>query len=114
MSKYTISSIQEQIEKQSSIMEELKLRLEALKKESPEEDLARELHSLLCTANHIDGCGWFHEIKNNKDNSGSYAKDNWDGYAHGKYLGKAKKIIHRCNELNISTNEALSMCALVR
>jgi uncharacterized damage-inducible protein DinB len=106
MSKDTISSIQEQIKKQSSVMDELKLRLEALEKESPEEALSRELHSLLCTLNHTDACDWFYEIKNNKDN--------WNGFSHGEYLGMAKKIIHKCNELNISTNEALSMYTIVR
>lgn len=44
-------------------------------------ELAEFLHTELCNHNHTDGCGWFYE------------GNDWEGYAHKKYLEKANKIL---------------------
>ena len=44
------------------------------KKNGPLTDLACKLHSVLCTYDHTDGCGWYYEILK--------GVHNWQGNAH--------------------------------
>lgn len=70
----TIKEIESKIQKHQQELRELEESLIKAKQESPEQQLAKELHGLLCTWNHTDGCGWFYEIKNKEDD--------WLGHAH--------------------------------
>ena len=73
---------------------------------TPEQRVAEQLHAMLCTWNHTDGCGWFWEI--------SSGRANWDGNAHGTYLKHAKKLIHKCNEKGILVEDVLDHYAMVK
>lgn len=50
-----------------------------------DERLAMELHGLMCNSNHTDGCGWFYEIENKKDN--------WESPSHKYWIGKARRAL---------------------
>lgn len=80
-------------------------RLEAADREFkallPEHQLAISLHSLLCHHNHVDGCGWEYE--------GYSGHTDWGGHAHGRYLGKARRILIQCSDHNISADVALEI-----
>ena len=102
----------------------LKTKLEELRKEAariekqlaeeeaklalltPEQRVAEELHGMLCTWNHTDGCGWFWEF--------SDGRANWDGNAHETYLKHAKKLIHECNEKGIAVEDVLDHYGMVK
>jgi len=51
---------------------------------TPEQRLACELHSMMCTWNHTDGCGWFYEIHKNVHD--------WNRGDHARWLEKARKL----------------------
>ena len=106
MSNLTIFGIEEQIKKHQQELIDLETKLVEAKKESPDHQLATELHSMLCTWNHTDGCGWFYEFKNKKDD--------WTGHAHGEYLKKAQKLIHKCEHDGVPVESALSMFKLIK
>lgn len=106
MSSLTIDALEADIKKRERELAEAKAALEHAKKESPDKQLARELHSLLCTWNHTDGCGWFYEFKDKKDD--------WTGWAHGEYLKKAQRLIHKCNSQGCSPDQALELFRLVK
>lgn len=44
------------------------------------------LHENFCSRNHVDECGWFHEIKD--------GVVNWEGLVHENWLQKAELLIH--------------------
>lgn len=48
-------------------------------------ELAEALHDMLCQFNHTDMCGWWYE--------GTEESPNWGGYAHERYLQKARKLM---------------------
>ncbi len=50
-------------------------------KATPMQNLAEELHTMLCHWNHTDGCGWYYEIRKEVTD--------WTGYAHKDYFAKA-------------------------
>ena len=75
MSNLTIFGIEEQIKQHEQGLKDLQAQLVEAKLASPDHQLATELHSMLCTWNHTDGCGWFYEFTGKKDN--------WQGHAHG-------------------------------
>lgn len=106
MSYQTIASIEADITKRKQELAELQTKLEAAKLESPEIQLARQLHAMLCTWNHTDGCGWFYEMKD--------GQDVWTGNAHDQYLTKARVLTNRCKEHNITTAEAIGIYKLVK
>jgi hypothetical protein len=105
MSQLTIFGIEEQIKKRKQELAELEKSLVTAKLESPDHQLARELHSMLCKWNHTDGCGWFYEIRNKQDD--------WNGSAHGTYLKKAQKLIHTCKDEDITVEKAIEIFKMV-
>ena len=105
MSNLTIFGIEEQIKKHKQELADLEKSLVKAKLESPDHQLAKELHSMLCRWNHTDGCSWFYEMKNNKDD--------WNGSAHGTYLKKAQKLIHKCEQEDISIDSAIAIYKMV-
>ena len=106
MSEITIFAIEGKIKEHKTELAKLEKELETARLEPPEEQLAKELHSMLCTWNHTDGCGWYYEFKNKKDD--------WTGSAHGEYLGRARKLMHKCQEEGISVENALSIFKVIR
>lgn len=76
----TEADIQKDLDRMQQELEDV--RAAAAEKAALPEDkqLAIELHELLCHWNHTDGCGWFYE------------KD-WTGYAHERYLVKARAVL---------------------
>ena len=112
MSKLTLFAIEEKIKQHEQGLKDLqaqlveaKLEAEA-KLESPDHQLAKELHGMLCTWNHTDGCGWHYEVHNKIDD--------WTGYAHSEYLKKAQKLICHCNDTGIDVGATLAAIKLVR
>jgi len=110
MSNMTIAGIEEQIKQKTNQFNReintLESQLIAAKLESPDQQLAKELHSMLCTWNHTDGCGWFYEIKNDQDD--------WNGHSHGEYLKKAQKLIHQCKKRNITVEHAIEVYNMLK
>ena len=106
MTYQTIASIEADIAKRKKELAELETKLETAKLESPEVQLARQLHTMLCSWNHTDGCGWFYEMKN--------GQDDWIGHAHDQYLTKARVLTNRCKEHNITTDQAIGIYKLVK
>lgn len=80
-----IAKVKEEHQKK---LDELQHKLATEREKSFDQQVATELHGLLCTWNHTDGCGWFYEFKDKKDN--------WSGSAHNNYLMRAQKLIHHC------------------
>lgn len=106
MSKLTIFGIEEQIKQHEQGLKDLQAQLVEAKLENPDKQLATELHGMLCTWNHTDGCGWFYEFNNKKDN--------WAGHDHGKYLKKAQKLIHRCEQEGVAVEQALGLYKMIK
>lgn len=106
MSKLTIFNIEEQIKKHEQELKDLEHQLVEAKLESPDKQLATELHAMLCNWNHTDGCGWFYEFRDKKDD--------WTGNAHGTYLKKAQMLIHKCEQEGIAIDQAISVYKLVK
>lgn len=105
MSDLTIFGIEEKIKQHKAEMAKLEKELERAKLESPDHQLAKELHNMLCTWNHTDGCGWYYEFKNKEDD--------WTGSAHGAYLKKAQMLIHTCEQEKITVEKAISIYKMV-
>jgi hypothetical protein len=85
----------------------LEAQLAALKlPPEPEWQLAKQLHAMLCTWNHTDGCGWYYEIRNKQDD--------WTGHAHDQYLTKARMIMHQCDQRKISVDTAIEVYKMVK
>ena len=106
MSQLTISSIEEKIKEQKIALEQLEKELVKAKLESPDHQLAEELHGMLCTVNHTDGCSWFYEVKD--------GEDDWTGYSHGMYLKKAQKLIHECKQKGVTVEQAIELHKLLK
>lgn len=106
MSKLTIFSIEEQIKKHEQGLKDLQAQLVEAKLESPDHQLAKELHSMLCTHNHTDGCGWHYEVHNKIED--------WTGHAHSEYLKKAQKLICHCESQGMDVGATLAAFKLVR
>jgi len=90
-------------EKQIIALKE-QLRLEKL--DSPDQQLAKELHGMLCTHNHTDGCGWYYEMKDKKDD--------WVGYAHTSWLTKVQTFTGLCAEKDINLADVLEAHKILR
>ena len=70
------------------LQKELKRRDEERKKLAAlptDRRLAAFLHNSLCTLNHTDGCEWFYES--------SDGRDNWERAAHQRWLRRAKAAL---------------------
>jgi len=61
---------------------------------SDDVELAEALHDMLCHWNHTDGCGWFYEFKD--------GEANWDGWAHERYLKKARGVMKELPDMDVS------------
>lgn len=106
MSQLTIFGIEEKIKKHKDDLAKLEKELEVARQEDPDHQLAKELHSMLCTWNHTDGCGWFYEFKDKKDD--------WTRDAHREYLGRARKLIHACNNEGVTVERAIEIFKLIK
>jgi hypothetical protein len=102
----TLVEIEQEIAKRKKEIEDFERQVKILKEETPEQNLARELHSMLCTHNHTEGCSWFYETKQ--------GMDDWTGYAHGEYLGKATRLDRWCYKNGVDTADALSLLRLIQ
>jgi len=102
----SIKEIEQEIARHKREIEELECKLEKFRLEGPEHILARELHSMLCTWNHTDGCSWFYEAER--------GVDDWTRFAHGEYLGKATKLIRWCGNHGVSTDAAVNLLKLFK
>jgi hypothetical protein len=100
-----IKDIEQAIVDAQKKVDELKLSLKEEKLKSPDKKLATSLHSILCKYNHTDGCGWFYEFKDKKDD--------WGASSHGEYLKKAQNLIHKCKDLNIEPESAIDIVRMV-
>jgi len=101
----TVKSIEQEIAKTKKTLENLEEQLLNAKSESPDQQLAKVLHSKLCHWNHTDGCGWYYEMNN--------GIDDWTRSEHGNYLTKARKMIGMCEKRHISVNDAIEIFDMV-
>lgn len=101
-----IKNIEAEIDKQIKVVNELKLKLEKVKQESPEKLLAIQLHGMLCNYNHTDGCGWHYEIYN--------GVHDWTKGEHSRWLMKAQSMKCKCEEKGISVDDAIATFKLVK
>lgn len=69
---------------------DLKQEKAALMEQTPAQQLAVAIHDIDCRWNHTDGCGWLYEIHK--------GVADWTGYAHARYLLKAKKLMEMLPE----------------
>lgn len=60
--------------------------------------LATALHDLMCHFNHIDVCGWGYE---------SWEKGRL--LTRGRWLERAEKFVHLCDEQGITPDQALAI-----
>jgi hypothetical protein len=101
----TLFEIEEEIKKRTRELADLEQQL-TLAKLEPRYQLAKTLHSIFCTHNHTDGCGWFYEMKNKQDD--------WLAHTHGEYLQKALKFTHACQAEGIAADTALKVFKLAK
>ena len=94
------------LKKHKAELAKLEGQLEVAKAESPDQQLARELHGMACTWNHTDGCGWYYEFKNRQDD--------WSGHAHGEYLTRARVLMGRCEKEGCTVETAMSFYKLIK
>lgn len=107
MSTYkTVTEIEKEIAKRKVELDKLQCQLNEAKSESLEIQLAKQLHSMVCSWNHTEGCGWYYESKN--------GVEDWNGHVHGEYLKRARILIHRCEKENISVDTAIELYKFVR
>lgn len=102
----TVTALQQKISAQREELAKLEQQLQTLESEPVDKQLARELHRVVCTHNHTDGCGWFYEPE-----EGERA---WTGNEHQEYLGRAQKLMRFCNKLNITTEQAIDTYRLIK
>lgn len=102
----TVTALQQKISAQREELAKLEQQLQTLESESVDKQLARELHKVVCTHNHTDGCGWFYEPE-----KGERA---WTGNEHQEYLGRAQKLLHFCSKLKITTGQAINIYRLIK
>ena len=107
MSHYqTVEDLEEEISRRQKEIAEIQAALEKTKQESPEKQLAKQLHSMTCGWNHTDGCSWFYESKK--------GEEDWNGFTHATYLKKAIRLIHTCKETGIDVKKAIEIYKIVK
>ena len=82
MDNRTIVEIEEQIKKEEKKIAALNAVKKAKEAKSPERQIANLMHALLCTWNHIDGCGY-----------GQYPKVDYDPDSPSSWLSQAKRFM---------------------
>ena len=97
-----MSFIDGEIAKLEEKIKELKKEKEAHQNLQDNEKLAILLHSKMCRFNHIDGCGWFYQMKN--------GIPTWKEYSQEEYLKKANKIIFEAKTQNINFKSLYFIC----
>lgn len=102
----TVAALQQKISAQREELAKLEQQLQTLESESTDQQLARELHDLTCSWNHTDGCSWFYEPE--------VGKDAWTGYAHSRYLDRARKLMVACEHQNITVEQAINNYKLIK
>ena len=80
-----MKDIDQEIREAEQLLESLKKKKEGMVLSGPDCDLAIVIHGITCRWNHTDGCSWEYEINNRVHN--------WNGYAHAKYLGIARRVL---------------------
>lgn len=70
------------------------------------EQLAIELHSILCHSNHTDGCDWHYEI--------SDGIHEWERASHARYLVKANKLILFARAKKIQIEDLIKTYKMIR
>lgn len=78
--KNTMEDLQERLEQARRDVEEAERAMADRNALTEEQRLAIDLHELLCTANHVDQCGWDYE----------HGDRMWDNGTHALYLERAK------------------------
>jgi hypothetical protein len=71
-----------------------------------DERLAITLHSMLCHANHTDGCSWGYEESGDKTE--------WNGYAHKRYLEKSRRVLVFTHSQSITVDSVIELINLVK
>ncbi|MFW6310665.1 MAG: hypothetical protein ACOC1K_00355 [Nanoarchaeota archaeon] len=61
--------------------------------------LAILLHQSKCHLNHMDGCGWFYEIKE--------GKHDWDRFSHQNYLHWANEKIKSAEKDGLTADDLI-------
>ena len=107
MSQTTLSAIEAEISRHEAALAEAKAKLIKAQQESPESQLANELHARLCRWNHTDGCSWYYEFE---DDGETHI---WSRPEHKKYLGKARAFIHKCKGIGVSVDKAMKIIGIV-
>lgn len=118
MKHQTVSDLESAIKQRTAQfnqeVEALQAQLAAARLETPDHQLAKQLHDMLCTWNHTDGCGWYYEMKNNQDDWTENNQDDWTGDAHGRYLINARIVMHQCDLRKISVDTAIEIYKMVK
>lgn len=82
----------DKLNKAKAILEKELAEIDAQIEASTSEDLiniAEFIHSIQCTWNHTDGCGWYYEKDYNKDDVAKM----WAQPTHMSYMRKAKNLM---------------------
>ena len=102
----TVTALRQKVAQQRDELAKLEAQLEQAESEPTDYQLARELHDLTCGWNHTDGCSWFYEPE--------VGKDAWTGYAHSRYLGRARKLMVACEHQKITVEQAINNYKLIK
>lgn len=102
----TAPELYKEIEQLKSDLEKAQTAYDIAVKQSPERQLAIELHNLLCTHDHTEYCGWYYEISNDVHD--------WTRWTHERYLTKAKEVLVMCEKLDVSSDFAISIIKAVK
>ena len=102
----TVTEIATEIAQKKKELADLEKQLESAKAEPEDIKLARKLHDMLCEWNHTEGCGWYYEFRDKKED--------WTGHAHAQYLGKARRLMHFCKKKSIGTQFAIEIFKMVK
>jgi hypothetical protein len=101
-----MTSIEQKILEKENEIALLKEQLKHEQALSDDEKLAIQLHGMLCTWNHVDGCSWEYEIKNNTHD--------WNGHAHCEYLKKAVKLKNKMHKDGLSVSDGIRIFKIVK
>lgn len=85
--KRTSAVVQEEINKLTRELEQLKQKEASIRALPLTQRLAVVMHDHQCTWNHTDGCGWHYEVVNNVHD--------FRGSAHKPWLEVAERVVKR-------------------